>query len=68
MSMHPHVTHLNYAFILVWQFSKPAHHRQGILEKWKFSSKTSWKNGNFSQFYIGKMEILKLRSLEKWKF
>ncbi|MBP5525329.1 MAG: hypothetical protein J6Y11_06980 [Paludibacteraceae bacterium] len=53
---------------LVWQFSKPAHHRQGILEKWKFSSKTSWKNGNFSQFHIGKMEILKLKSLEKWKF
>jgi hypothetical protein len=53
---------------LVWQFSKPAHHRQGILEKWKFSSKTSWKNGNFEGKKLGKVEILGKNILEKWKF
>lgn len=26
------------------------------------------KNGNFSRFYLGKVEILELKSLEKWKF
>ena len=37
-------------------------------EKVEFSSKTSWKSGNFSQFYLGKVEILGVKSLEKWKF
>ena len=38
-----------------------------ILEKWKFLPKFSWKNGNFSRFFIGKMEILVDFLLEKWQ-
>lgn len=28
----------------------------------------SWKSGNFSRFYLGKMEIFGQKVLEKWKF
>ncbi len=38
------------------------------LEKWKFLAKISWKSGNFSRFYLGKVEISGSKSLEKWKF
>jgi|GEM_PF-1119070 len=35
--------------------------------KCQFISK-SWKSGNFSRFYLGKMEIFGQKVLEKWKF
>ncbi len=35
--------------------------------KCQFISK-SWKSGNFSRFYLGKMEIFSQKVLEKWKF
>ena len=38
-----------------------------ILEKRQKTRKKSWKNGRNTLFFIGKVEIFSILSLEKWK-